>query len=539
MYSNAQDRISSGQPDADLVRIRTCVDKSWGQVMRQTSNSIVSQLRSAVDPQRITTDPDRLAAYSQDQSFTPRRHPHCVVFPESTDEVQGIIKLANEHRVPVVPRSSAVSLHGASIPTEGGIVIDLGRMKQILDVDTRNWQATIEPGVTFSQLQAELRRHGLRAAAPLLDPPSASVVSTYMERNPAVTAADFVYGAEHVISYTLVAPTGELFTVGHPPLKNTPASAPDGPGLNFYRLFQGAQGSLGVVTWMVIRVLPIPLASKAFFVPCSDVKRAAEVISSIQARELGLECFALNRFNLAAMLTDHAGTDTKQLQDGLYIGPHGAPLWAKPQLQQFFSLRNALPPWTVVTRLCGVGPLPEEKVAYQELDLNDAIALVGAKLETTVAGISDCAEVIQQELSRPWRMQKRFGFRGTCHSLMFYASPERVVEFADTTFDAAQPSLYPKEDMGGYLLPIERGRAFYCCYDLHCSRDDQQESARVSQLFDDLSETLVYRGAFFDRPYGSWAEKVYRRAGTYTEYLKKIKHTLDPNRIMNPGKLCL
>ena len=162
-------------------------------------------------------------------------------------------------------RAVRLLVHGAGIPTEGGLVIDLSRMDRILAVDQKNWQATVEPGVSFVALQEKLRPLGLRAAGCLLEPPSASVISSYLERVPVVTAADFTYGAEHIISYTVVSPTGENFTVGHPPLANTAASAPDGPGLNFYRIFQGAQGTLGVVTWMVVRVLPLPRHARCFF----------------------------------------------------------------------------------------------------------------------------------------------------------------------------------------------------------------------------------------------------------------------------------
>jgi FAD/FMN-containing dehydrogenase len=85
---------------------------------------------------------------------------------------------------------------------------------------------------------------------------------------------------------------------------------------------------------------------------------------------------------------------------------------------------------------------------------------------------------------------------------------------------------------------MERARAIYCSYDLHCNSADGDECVRVNNLFDKASDVLIAMGAFFDRPYGRWAQMVYSRTGTYTEYLKRIKRELDPNNIMNPGKLC-
>jgi hypothetical protein len=107
-----------------------------------------------------------------------------------------------------------------------------------------------------------------------------------------------------------------------------------------------------------------------------------------------------------------------------------------------------------------------------------------------------------------------------------------------TVSRAVQEFTYPPEDVGIYLLPMERARAFYCSYDLNCNPNDPSESLQASNLFDRLSEVLVGDGAFFDRPYGKWASMVYGRTGNYSEYLRKIKRELDPNNIMNPGKLC-
>jgi FAD/FMN-containing dehydrogenase len=461
-----------------------------------------------------------------------------VVFPKTTAEVQEVVKLANEHCAPVVPRSSAVSLHGASIPKEGGILLDLTGMNQIVEVDDRNWYAIIEPGVTFRQLSDQLEDHGFRVAAPLLDPPSASVVSSYMERNPVTTAADFTFGAEHVISYTIVAPNGDTFTVGHPKMENAPAGAPDGPGLNFYRIFQGAEGTLGIVTQMIVRVLPLPKAKKLVFFPCESVERAVEIIRRVQKSELGLECFALNNFNLAALLLKETKDQEQSLKAGTYIGVRGATPWTDEQLDQFYDIRSQLPPWTVVLSLSAVGPIPEEKIAYQELDLKEAMAEIGAEAKPTVGGVAALDKLLMDELLLPWRMQKRFGYRGSCHQIMFSSAPDRVEEFEWTVSQAASERHYPLEDIGIFLLPMERARGFYCSYDLHCDLDDEEETEVVKDIFDEIGEDLVEAGAFFDRPYGKWAELVYSRAGTYTEYLKKLKRELDPNNIMNPGKLC-
>ena len=501
------------------------------------SDSILEGLAGIVGADNASDERSVLEAYSRDQSFVPARKPNYVVRPGKVEQVQDVIRLANSYVMPVIPFSSGTDFHGGTVPEQGGILIDMCRLNNIIHVDERNWNALIETGVTYSHLQTELEKRHLRVATPLTSPPSASVLADYMERNPVITAADFIFGNELFNTYDIVMPTGELFTIGHPPTKKARSMAPDGPALDFYRLFQGAQGTMGIVVRMSIRLLPLPDAQKVLFIPADTVERAVEIIQRIERRELGLECFALNSFNLAALLVEDAAQEAK-LRKGEYIGAGGARPWTAKQLAQFEGLRERLPAWTVVICLTGWARRAEEKLEYQELDLKDVATEFGFEVKNTVGGVAGLDKIIKEEVIHPWRMQKRFGYRGSCHGLMFHARPDTVPDLEDTVAEMAGKYHYPAADIGGYLLPIERGRTIYCEYDLHCRLDDPADSQRVKELFEQAGELLVDMGAFFDRPYGTWAEAMYRRAGTYTEYLKKVKRQLDPNNVMNPGKLC-
>lgn len=501
------------------------------------SDSVLEELAGIVGVENASDEPSVREAYSRDQSFVPPRRPNYVVRPGKVEEVQRIIIFANSYVMPVIPFSSGTNFHGGTVPEQGGILVDLRRLNNIGYIDERNWNALIEPGVTYSQLQAELEKRHLRVATPLTSPPSASVLADYMERKPVVTAADFIFGNELFNTFDIVMPTGELFTVGHPPTKKARSMAPDGPALDFYRLFQGAQGTLGIVVRMSIRLLPLPDAQRVLFLPADTVGRAVEIMQRIERKELGLECFALNNFNLAAFLAEDPAQEAK-LRKGKYIEASGARPWSAKQLAQFQSLRESLPPWTVIICLTGWARRAQEKLEYQELDLRDVATEFGFEVKNTVGGAAGLDKIIREEVIHPWRMQKRFGYKGSCHGLMFHARPDTVAELEATIEEVASLYHYPAGDIGGYLLPIERGRTIYCEYDLHCNRADPAESEQVKALFEEVSEVLVDSGAFFDRPYGTWAEAMYRRAGTYTEYLKKVKRKLDPNNVMNPGKLC-
>ena len=192
--------------------------------------------------------------YSRDQSFVNPRRPDLVVFAETVEQVQNVMRYANKTRTPVTPYSSGLNLHGGTIPRQGGIVLNLSRMNKILQVDTENWSCVIEPGVTVRQLQDELEKHQLRAMLPFGVPPQRSALTSYLERDPALAAASFEYGNELILDTELILPTGELFRTGLWSSGNTPGS-PMGPvRAMLNRLWTGAQGTLGIMTKMNIKV---------------------------------------------------------------------------------------------------------------------------------------------------------------------------------------------------------------------------------------------------------------------------------------------
>jgi len=499
-------------------------------------NSILDELVS-ISGSNATDDIRVRDKYAHDQSFAPPRRPNYVVMPQTTEQVQQVIRAANKYNMPIIPYSSGTDFHGGTVPNQGGILVNLKKMNRIMHIDPRNWSATIEPGVTYRQLQAELRRRKLRVAVPFTSPPSASIIADYMDRKPVITAADMIFGNELFNTFSIILPSGELFTVGHPPTSVARSTAPDGPALDFYRLFQGAQGTMGIVVSMSIRILPLPAAQQVCFIPRQTMAEVVNTIQCIQRRELGLECFALNSFDLASLVLIESRNRTRLL-NGKYVGINGARPWEEAHRTVFHRNRKLLPEWAVIVVLTGWGRRADEKVDYQKLDLIDLAAEQGFKLLPNIGSIPALDKITKADVILPWRMQNRFGYRGSCHSLCFHVRPDRLAGIQAELYRMTAEYNYPGTDVGAYVQPIERGRSMYCELDLHSNPGDVQETERVKILFDAASKSLVNKGAFFDRPYGPWADIMYGLAGTYTEYSRKIKHRIDPNNIMNPGRLC-
>ncbi len=223
--------------------------------------------------------------------------------PHTVEEIQQIVRLANKTKTPLTPYSSGLNLHGAALPLRGGMVLDLTRMKQI-EINEEDWFVIIEPGVTYAELQDALNAKGLRLMVPFGVPPQRSVLTSYLERDTMLAAAHIEYGNFLIHDTELILPDGELFRTGCWNLGGRPGGF-YGPGFNtLYRLWTGAQGTLGIFTKMIISAQHLSNKRKFFFIPFASSEKIPEFIKIIQRKEIGWECFGLNRFNMAAILND-------------------------------------------------------------------------------------------------------------------------------------------------------------------------------------------------------------------------------------------
>jgi FAD/FMN-containing dehydrogenase len=475
--------------------------------------AIQEDLVGIVGSEYVSDEPEILERYSRDYSFVTPRKPRCVVFPKNTEEVQGIVRYANEHMTPITPRSSGVSFYGAGIPSQGGIIVDLRRMNRILDVDPRNKKVKTEPGVTWSQIQDELQKKDLMVCNPLLPHPAKSVLTSAIEREPILISKSEY--AETLLTTEIVLPNGEMFWTGSALGKGLRGrSFPEGI-IPSTRVFTGAQGTLGIVTWANIKAEYLSKMDKLLFMPFDRIEDLIEPTYRIQRRMLGRECLALNDFNLAAIL---------------------AQKWP----EDFKSLRETLPRWTLILCLSGLHRLPAEKVAYEEEALMEVASELRFEPLHTVGGIPGLDGMILKMLRKPWPKDGywKFRYKGACHDIFFHTTLNRVPEFTRAMDEVAVKYGYPTRDIGFYLQPIEYGRACFCQYGFHCDPEDGKDVARVRDLFLEASELAITMGGLFTTPYGPWADMVYRRTSTYTAVARILKDALDPNNIMNPGKLC-
>ncbi len=486
---------------------------------------IISKLERIVGPDGVRYDSETLQSYARDQSFAPRCMPDGVVFVQTVEHIREVVRLVNLEKIPIIPYSSGKNLHGAAVPNQGGLVINMSRMNSIISIDEQNWFAVIEPGVTYRQLQEDLGPKGFRIMVPFGVPPDRSVLTSYLERDVALAAPSFENGNALMLDMEMVLPDGEVFRTGNWSTGGNPGS-PNGPVRTMlYRLWTGAQGTLGIVTKMGVAIDLLPKKRRICFLPFQEPAPAVDAAARIQRREIGMECLLLNRFNLAALFCEE------------WRVPQAYPAVPVPS-KSFDTLRRGLPPWVLTICLSGLPYYPEEKIAYESEALDEVCNDLNLERLEQLPGIRNAADGMLKELLQPWGILKKFNYRGSVHDLTFKAPLDSVPGLFVALCDTARQHGYSLSDIGGYVLPLERGRGAHCEMDLHGPADDAAQRERIRGLWLKASAALMNRGAYFDRPYGAWAAMVYNRATNYAHKLRQIKAELDPNNIMNPGKLC-
>jgi FAD/FMN-containing dehydrogenase len=485
--------------------------------------SFKNGLAQVLNPENIVDDSSVLAGYSKDCSFVAKDSPSLVVYPENKEEVQRIVRLSNEHKIPLVPVSSGPPrFHGDTVPSQGGVIVDFRKMKRIVKIDPLNRYTMVEPGVTYGELIPELRKQGLKLSAPLLPRASKSVVISRLEREPVLIPKYQYDYVDPLLTLEVVYGTGDDFRTGSAsgpgPLEKLKADKvnPWGPGtIDFFRFVSGAQGTMGLVTWAITKTEVLPSLQKLYFIPIEESERLTVPMNHLLRRRVVDECLALNNVNLAAILAED---------------------WSK----DFQDLKANLPRWTIMVCVAGYQRRPGERVRIQEKYLMDICKDLGLKPQTTLPGAEGKESTVLELLSNPWSKEPywKLRYKGSCHDIFFLTPLSQASKFVDLMKSIVSRYRYPGDDVGCYIQPMVQGRGCHCEFNLPCDESDTKEVAEVQKLFTDASEILMKNGAFFSRPYGPWADMVYSRYAEGVAALRKLKGIFDPNHILNPGKLC-
>jgi FAD/FMN-containing dehydrogenase len=473
---------------------------------------------------KVSSAPEILERYSRDMSFANPVRPACVVQPGTTQEVQKLVKYANETKSPIVPVSSGPPhFRGDTVPSTGGaIMVDLSGMKKIILVDRARRVAMIEPGVTFGELIPAVEKEGLRLNMPLLPRQSKSVVGSMLEREP-VTMPKYQWDISDPLACAgLFFGSGDEFRTGQAAGPGTVEEqwavggvqkAPYGPGTaSWHRLIQGSQGAMGIVTWASLRCEILPSIEEPFVVCSSKLEQLMELTSWLIRLRMVNECFILNSTNLAAIFT-------------------------KQEPKEYQSLKSTLPQWTLFYTVAGYEYLPEERVASYIKDITELTQRLGVEAAKASGGVS--ANEILKAVKKPsrepyWKLRGK----GASEDIFFLTINNKLMDQIQAMDGLADKAGYSTSDMGIYIQPIVQGTGVHCEFTLFYDRSNSRELAQIRELSSSATRNLMARGAFFSRPYGENAGMILNRDAASVAVLNKFKTIFDPNNIMNPGKLC-
>jgi len=240
------------------------------------SAAIVKELEHLLGRERCLTGPGQVLAYECDALTHFKSVPLAVLLPESTEEVQEIVRACVRHEVPFTPRGAGTGLSGGAVPAPGGVLIETSRMKRVLHVDVDNRIAIVEPGVVNAHLSRDVADHGL-AYAP---DPSSQIVCTLggnvAENSGGPHCLKHGATAKHVLAMEVVLPDGDLVQLGSP--------APGGAGLDLRGVVLGSEGTLGIVTKITCRLVPVPPCVETFLATFDEMEAACHAVARIVAR---------------------------------------------------------------------------------------------------------------------------------------------------------------------------------------------------------------------------------------------------------------
>ena len=484
---------------------------------------INEEFSQVVGKENIERKPNVLEAFSKDSSFVSPVKPTCVVKVKNLEEVQNLVKLANETQTPLIPVSSgSPRFRGDTVPSTGGaVIVDLSGMKQVIHISRKHRMVMFEPGVTFGELISAVAKEGMRLNIPLAPRHSKSVLGSLLEREPVIMPVYHWDIGDPSGCFEIVFGNGDLFRTGASAGSGTieeqwaaggsqkEAAGPS--SASWYRLIQGSQGTMGIVTWGTARCEILPRLEEPYLVSSSNLESLTETLHWLVRLRLANECLVLNNVDSAALVAKND--------------------------KEFQNLKNNLPEWILFFNIAAYDYFPEERIQGQLEDVARITSKIGLQAVKTIGKIqaNDLLQIIRQPSLEPyWKIRQK----GNCQDIFFITIYEKLDELINTMYETARQVEFAPTNIGIYLQPIVQGVNCHCEFNLFYNPQDAIETAKVKKLNYLATRSLMEKGAFFSRPYGENTAMIMNRDAATVAALKKVKKITDPNNIMNPGKLC-
>jgi len=452
---------------------------------------IISQLQKIAGKEAVLTTKEDLNAYSYDGTTTWAHMPDVVVLPTTAEQVSQILKLANENRIPVTPRGAGTNVSGGSIPIKGGIVLCTTRMNKILNINKTNLTATVEPGVVLQDFNVALAKEGLFYPP---DPQSflgCTIGGTVAENAGGPYCVKYGVTKQYVLGLEVVLANGYVMKLGGVTVKNR-------TGYELVMLFTGSEGTLGVITKITLRLLPLPLASKSMMAVFDDMATGGQAVSNILASGVVpakvefVDNFVIRR--IEEMTPMGLPVDAKAL---LLLQADGSPAAVEAESQQIIDILKKSGAKEVK-----VAKDANEAAMYWKMRSAGFAAVFGAAHTVMAEDVAVPRDKLAAFIQKLDEISKRTGF------------------FIQYLGHAGDGNLHPS---------------------IFTDIRNKEEFARAQKTLEEIFEAALSLGGVLSGEHGIGLEKqrFLSRAmdPVALDMMKKIKELLDPNHILNPGKI--
>lgn len=453
--------------------------------------TIKSEFESIVGKDNVEDNKATLHAYSYDATPGFQAMPDCIVSPRNTEQVAAIVKLCNEHKIPIVPRGSGTNLSGGTTPLKGGVVLLFKHMDKIIEIDEENLTMTVQPGVITAHIIAAAEEIGLFYPP---DPGSmhiSQIGGNISENSGGLRGLKYGVTRDYVMGLEIVLPNGEIIQTGG-------KLAKDVAGYDLTRLFVGSEGTLGVVTEAILKLIPKPETKKTMLALFDDLETSAEAVSAIIANRI------------------------------------------IPATLEFLDQQTV----QVVEDFAQIG-LPTDVGAVLLIEQDGAPEVVERDMEKIAAICRQKNAVDVQIAKSEAEAEALTSARRTALSALSRLRPTTILEDATV----------PRSEIAKMVRAIEEIADKYqlriCTFghagdgNLHptCLTDarNKEEMLLVEKAFEEIFHKAVELGGTITGEHGVGAMKLpylHLKVGVAgIEVMQNIKQAIDPNNIMNPDKI--
>ncbi|WP_254639791.1 FAD-binding oxidoreductase [Chitinophaga sp. GbtcB8] len=266
--------------------------------------------RDIVGAANVLTDEEALHHYAHDETEDLHYLPEVVLKPNTTEQVSSIMQLCQQESLPVTPRGGGTGLSGGALPQWGGVVLSMERFNKIIAIDERNLQVTVEPGVITEVLQNAVREKGLFYPPDPSSRGSCLIGGNIAENSGGPKAVKYGVVKDYVLNLEVVLPSGAVIWTGANVLKNS-------TGYNLTQLVVGSEGTLGIVTKIVLRLIPSPKYDLLMLVPFRSAENACAAVSAIFRAGYTPSALEFMERDALEWVTRYVDSSTVKIEEGI------------------------------------------------------------------------------------------------------------------------------------------------------------------------------------------------------------------------------